>query len=300
MSTHYVVGERIGGGSFGDVFHVTNSTTGERFVVKRMKESPDASQLFLREIAILSQVQHRHVVQLVDVIAGFGLVLAPAGRNLKTILESDGPMDAELAVRVLLQMLNGLEHLHEKQVIHADLKPDNVAMSDSGTVRLLDVGNSVISLPDFRSLHTRDHVTKYGLAYGTLWYRAIETLLGDVTFSTPSDIWAVGCVAVELVTAVPLFREASAVGQIFRIFSTLGSPHTPAELAFFSVLPLYSQQMPRFPRRECVLSLDGPWGALLTSAIDCLLRLLPSDRPTARETQAISANLIVSLQLLQI
>lgn len=59
----------------------------------------------------------------------------------------------------------------------------------------------------------------------TLWYRAPEILLGALDYCTPVDIWAVGCIFVEMVTKKPLFTGDSEIDQIYRIFRILGTPN---------------------------------------------------------------------------
>ena len=59
----------------------------------------------------------------------------------------------------------------------------------------------------------------------TLWYRAPEVLLGGQRYSTPVDIWSIGCIYAEMVTKKPLFHGDSEIDQLFRIFRTMGTPN---------------------------------------------------------------------------
>jgi hypothetical protein len=112
------------------------------------------------------------------------------------------------------------------------MKPANVCYEgQTGVATIVDLGNSVVCLPGYRSFRTAVSVRKTGLHYQTLGYRAIELALGDSSWEKPTDCWAVGLLIAEL------------WGLDLKIFRTLGSP-TVSELPYFSTLPLFSPQKP--------------------------------------------------------
>jgi cyclin-dependent kinase 2 len=118
----------------------------------------------------------------------------------------------------------------------------------------------------------------------TLWYRAPEILLGAKTYSTPVDIWSIGCIFVEMANHRPLFPGESEIDELFKIFQALG---TPDERCWPGVreLPDWKDVFPKFrPRalRELAPTLDP-------LALDLLGRMLvydPARRATARECLA--------------
>ncbi|XP_039937270.1 cyclin-dependent kinase 3 isoform X2 [Hirundo rustica] len=114
----------------------------------------------------------------------------------------------------------------------------------------------------------------------TLWYRAPEILLGCRYYSTPVDIWSIGCIFAEMMTRKALFPGDSEIDQLFQIFRTLG---TPTEVTWPGVtqLPDYKSSFPRWPRKEMkdiVPNLDRDGRDLLTQ----LLLYDPSKRISAK------------------
>ncbi|XP_071430056.1 cyclin-dependent kinase 3 isoform X2 [Pithys albifrons albifrons] len=114
----------------------------------------------------------------------------------------------------------------------------------------------------------------------TLWYRAPEILLGCRYYSTPVDIWSIGCIFAEMVTRKALFPGDSEIDQLFQIFRTLG---TPTEVTWPGVtqLPDYKESFPRWPRKkmkDIVPNLDREGRDLLMQ----LLLYDPSKRISAK------------------
>lgn len=83
----------------------------------------------------------------------------------------------------------------------------------------------------------------------TLWYRAPEILLGAPEYSTPIDIWAIGCIFWELVTKVPLFAGDSELDQIYRIFRILGTP-TEQDWPGIKSFENYKSQLPNYSKKD--------------------------------------------------
>ena len=107
------------------------------------------------------------------------------------------------------QILGALEYCHARGVLHRDLKPQNILVDKSGSLRLADFGLARAYLAPHRS-RTVDVVT--------LYYRAPELILGDEKYSFAVDTWAAGCIFVELLTGEVLFPGDSAIDQLFIIF----------------------------------------------------------------------------------
>ena len=110
------------------------------------------------------------------------------------------------------QMVNGLSYAHNQGVVHRDLKPENILIDQNGNLKIADFGLARTFTIPIRP-YTREVVT--------MWYRAPELLLGSCEYSTPVDLWSIGCIFAEMVTKKPLFRGDSEIDQIFRIFRFL-------------------------------------------------------------------------------
>lgn len=114
----------------------------------------------------------------------------------------------------------------------------------------------------------------------TLWYRAPEILLGAKHYSTPVDIWSIGCIFCEMVNQRPLFPGDSEIDELFRIFRVLGTP-TEATWPGVTMLPDYKPSFPQWQRQEwsqVAPTLDAAGMELLSQ----MLVYEPSRRISAR------------------
>lgn len=105
---------------------------------------------------------------------------------------------------------------HGHRVLHRDLKPQNLLITKEGHLKVGDFGLArAFSIP----------VRTYTHEVVTLWYRAPEVLLGCRQYSTPLDIWSIGCIFWEMATREPLFPGECEFGQLIKIFRLLGTPN---------------------------------------------------------------------------
>ena len=174
-------------------------------------------------------------------------------------------MPTGLVRSCMLQILRGLHHCHAHLVLHRDLKPQNVLISRSGAVKLADFGLARAFTMPLRA---------YSHEVVTIWYRPPEVLLGSVEYSTPLDLWAVGCILAEMADGRPLFPGESEIGQLLLIFKALGTPHEGVWPGV-SKLPDYQLTFPQWqPRAWAVVC--RAFGAD-TDAQDLLAQLLAYD-----------------------
>lgn len=133
---------------------------------------------------------------------------------------------------ILAQVLAGLRHIHEQNFFHRDLKPENILITPSTRYfdkKWLSEGNYpdnyVVKLADFGLARHVENKHPYTAYVSTRWYRSPEILLRSGYYSKPLDIWAFGCVAVEVTIFKPLFPGANEIDQIWKILEVLGTPH---------------------------------------------------------------------------
>ena len=117
---------------------------------------------------------------------------------------------------LLQQLLRGVAHLHDNRILHRDLNTSNILLSHSG---ILKVGNFGLAREYGSPLKA------YTSIVVTSWYRAPELLLGIKEYSTPIDVWSVGCIFGELLTLEAIFQGKCEADQIDTIFRELGTPN---------------------------------------------------------------------------
>ncbi|XP_046991046.1 cyclin-dependent kinase 6-like [Schistocerca americana] len=219
---------QIGNGAYGTVYRA-RSASGQIVAVKKVRVNLSADGIplsTLREVVLLKELaryEHPNMVKLLDVCTSHRtetdlylfLVFEHLEQDLSNYIEKcpQSGMGASLVRDIMFQTLSGVDFLHSKRVIHRDLKPQNILISSSGTVKLADFG--LAKTYDFEMLLTSVVVT--------IWYRAPEVLLNS-TYATPVDIWSCGSIMAELFLLRPIFCGTSEVDQLDKIFSILGTP----------------------------------------------------------------------------
>ena len=214
--------EKIGEGTYGVVYKAVDTRSGELVAMKKIRIEEDdegVPSTAIREIAFLKELRHPNVVTLKEVLhfdQKLHLVFEYVDQDLRRHLEDQGgPLPPNLVRSYLHQILTGLLYCHTHRVLHRDLKPQNLLIDRKGTIKLADFGLArAFGLP----------VRTYTHEVVTLWYRAPEVLLGVREYSTPVDIWSVGCIFAELSEHKPLFSGDSEIDQLFKIFRLLGTP----------------------------------------------------------------------------
>ncbi|NWV64647.1 CDK10 kinase, partial [Malurus elegans] len=216
---------RIGEGTYGIVYRARDTLTDETVALKkvRMDNEKDGMPISsLREITLLLQLQHPNIVELKEVVVGnhlesIFLVMGYCEQDLASLLENMQTPFSEAQVKcIILQVLKGLQYLHENYIIHRDLKVSNLLMTDKGCVKIADFG-----LARTYGMPPKPMTPKVV----TLWYRAPELLLGMTTQSTSIDMWAAGCILAELLAHKPLLPGTSEIHQIDLIVQLLGTPN---------------------------------------------------------------------------
>jgi serine/threonine protein kinase len=128
--------------------------------------------------------------------------------------EKSQRVDPNLVKYYLYQLLQGVQYCHSHTVLHRDLKPSNLLIDGDGLIKISDFGLArVFQLPT--RVMSKEVVT--------VWYRAPELLLGG-DYSTPIDIWSVGCIFYEMALGRPMATGDSELDQLFRIFQLFGTP----------------------------------------------------------------------------
>lgn len=274
----YVKIEKIGEGTYGTVFKAKNQETGEVVALKKVQLDDDDEGVpssALREICILKELKHKNIVRLYDVLHTehkMTLVFEYCEQDLKKYFDTcGGSIDTATTRSFMFQLMKGLEFCHAKNILHRDLKPQNLLINKNGELKLADFGLA-------RSFGIPVHC--FSAEVVTLWYRPPDVLFGAKYYSTTIDTWSAGCIFAEISNAgLPLFPGNDVDDQLRRIFRLLGTP-THSTWPDAVKLPDF-KDFPPFPANPM-------WSAVLPNMSkvghDLLSKLIicnPSERITA-------------------
>ena len=200
----YRVDRELGGGGMSRVFVAHDLSLDRDVVVKVLSEeltSGVSADRFRREIQLIAQLQHPHVVPLLAAgTAGESLYYTMpfvAGETLRARLAREGTLPVADVVRLLREVLDALAFAHDRGVVHRDIKPENVLLA-SGHAVVADFGIA-------KALTESGTLTSAGFALGTPTYMAPEQATADPNTDHRADLYAVGVLGYELLTGAPPF-----------------------------------------------------------------------------------------------
>jgi serine/threonine protein kinase len=280
----YLVLNRCGQGGMGVVFKARHRPTGQVVALKILPPSfaRDATlvQRFQREVAAAARLDHPNIVRVVDASQDRGVHFLAMdfieGRDLRSIVNSGGPLRIDQAIDCTIQAARGLEAAHLKGIVHRDIKPANLMLDASGVVRMLDLGLArLIEASGIFGPTASESLTQSGSYMGTVDYSAPEQADDAKTVDHRADIYSLGCTLYFLATGRPPFEGDSLIKKLMahqnRPAPSLHSarPDVPAALEV-----AYQAMMAKHPA-------DRPqsMAAVIWLLESC--RSSPADRPKA-------------------
>uniref|UniRef100_A0A8C5LMJ0 cyclin-dependent kinase n=1 Tax=Leptobrachium leishanense TaxID=445787 RepID=A0A8C5LMJ0_9ANUR len=217
----YVKLDKLGEGTYATVFKGRSKLTENLVALKeiRLEHEEGAPCTAIREVSLLKNLKHANIVTLHDIIHteySLTLVFEYLDNDLKQYLDNCGNLMCMHNVKIFMfQLLRGLSYCHRKKILHRDLKPQNLLINEKGELKLADFG-----LARAKSVPTKT----YSNEVVTLWYRPPDVLLGSTEYSTPIDMWGVGCIQYEMATGRPIFPGSTVKEELHLIFRLLGTP----------------------------------------------------------------------------
>jgi serine/threonine protein kinase len=215
--TVYRVMRRIGAGGMGTVYDVEDTTIGKRYVLKtlhpQLGSREDLARRMKNEARTLARLNHSNIVEVFtagvtadDLRLPYYVMERLNGQSLRAVLEKKGQLERQHAYHIGIDLLDALDHAHDKGVIHRDVKPDNIFLHRT------PAGVTVTKLLDFGIVALLDDGTREtaGRFLGTLRYAAPEQLRGEKP--TPkTDVYAASLVLYEILAGRgPFDDEADA------------------------------------------------------------------------------------------
>lgn len=215
IDSDYVVGEVLGKGAFGVVKEATSIVTGEKYAIKQvLKDKPGSTaiQLLEREVAVLSTLQHPHVIQLVEVYETpkkvFMVLEMCRGGELSDLLHQKYRLNEEEVKIVMRRLAEAVVYMHDCEVVHRDLKLENILVStadpdDTFNIKVTDFGLShAKGLPGCDDLMSN--------RCGTLYYMAPEVVKSMHEYSKLCDVWSMGVIMYNLLCGKMPFNGETA------------------------------------------------------------------------------------------
>jgi sugar lactone lactonase YvrE/transcriptional regulator with XRE-family HTH domain len=198
----------IGAGSMGRVFRAFDRTTGStvaaKLVLARTEIDLETLLRFQQEGAVLATLEHPHIVDVYDTFADEHatciIMELLEGQSLGQILHS-GPLSLARAKHLALQVAEALSYAHAQQIVHRDIKPDNVMVLPDDQVKVTDFGIARLLQPD-TSLQT---IATTGMRMGTPLYMAPEQIEGKKVDGR-TDVYGLGAMLYHMVTGRPPFE----------------------------------------------------------------------------------------------
>jgi serine/threonine protein kinase len=212
IAGRYELVEQLNSGGMGQVWRGYDGVLDREVAVKLIRSDVIASQeqaeefakRFRREARITARIQHHGVPQVYDAVLDrsydrvYLVMEFVRGTSLRAFINPQQPLPISWAAAIAAQICTVLSHAHAIPVVHRDLKPDNVLVSESGAVKVLDFGIAAILRTDVTRL------TVTGSPIGTSHYMPPEQVQGG-QITPKSDLYALGCVLHELLTGQQVF-----------------------------------------------------------------------------------------------
>ena len=226
--SHYRITGRLGEGGMGVVYEAVDEKLGRRVALKFPSGDAASSRQLADEARAASQFNHPNVAQIYEFgetpeTGPFIAMELVKGRTLHAMIAA-GRLPPEETVRIVRAIAQALEEADRHNLLHLDIKPSNVAVDERGTVKVLDFGLAKL-LPGARLESGDDPRTKTltGVIRGTPCYMSPEQARGE-PLDARSDLFALGAVMYECLTARRAFAGASAVGALLEVVSTDPAP----------------------------------------------------------------------------
>ena len=237
----WMKGALIGQGSFGCVYLALHAVTGELLAVKQV-EAPAAGansqndarkksmiEALKREISLLRDLRHPNIVQYLGCSSSseyLNIFLEyVAGGSVQTMLNSYGALPEPLVRSFVRQILNGLSYLHNRDIIHRDIKGANILVDNKGTIKISDFGISK-KLEATNILNGANNNKHRPSLQGSVFWMAPE-VVKQTSYTRKADIWSLGCLVVEMMTGTHPFPDCTQLQAIFKIGGSKAAPTVP-------------------------------------------------------------------------
>lgn len=285
LEPHYEIDSEIGRGGMGIVYCARDKRLKRNVAIKVLPPElafrTDIRSRFLREAETAAQLSHPSIVPIYNVeerdnLVYFIMAFIP-GDNLATRLQRAGMLDAGEVRRVLREVAEALAYAHKRNVVHRDIKPDNILLdTDSGRAMVTDFGiaRALTDQGDSR-------LTATGMAIGTPAYMSPEQSAGETQIDGRSDLYSLGIVGYQMATGDLPFNAPNSPSMLVKHLSETPvpieerRPELPMDLSRAIMMMLEKDPSNRFPDAQSVV-------VALSSGIMPTLRTVQFPAPAGR------------------
>uniref|UniRef100_A0A672TX01 non-specific serine/threonine protein kinase n=1 Tax=Strigops habroptila TaxID=2489341 RepID=A0A672TX01_STRHB len=243
----YIKVRKIGEGSFGKAFLVKAKENGQQYVIKEInisKMSNKEREESRREVAVLANMKHPNIVLYRESFEENGCLYivmdyCEGGDLFKKINAQKGILFSEDQILDwFVQICLALKHIHDRKILHRDIKSQNIFLTKDGTIQLGDFGIA-------RVLNSTAELAR--TCIGTPYYLSPE-ICQNKPYNNKSDIWALGCVLYEMCTLKHAFEAGNMKNLVLKIIS---GPFPPVSTHYsYDLRNLLSQLFKRNPRNR--------------------------------------------------
>jgi serine/threonine protein kinase len=294
LSANYELENEIGRGGMGIVYSARDKRLKREIAVKvlppELSFRADIRQRFLREAETAAQLSHPNIVPIYTVEERDNLVYFVMayikGDNLGQRLQQHGPMAPVEVRRILREVADALAYAHHRNVIHRDIKPDNIIIDEeTGRAMVTDFGiaRALTDSGDSR-------LTATGMAIGTPAYMSPEQSAGDQAIDGRSDLYSLGVVGYQMLCGQPPFVASNTPSMLVKHLSEKPIPvderwpDLPPDLARAVMMCLEKDPADRFPSAAAfAVALDG--GGMPTLATRASTAAAREERARTRERE---------------
>ncbi len=224
LADRYRIERELGAGGMATVYLAEDLKHDRKVAIKLLRPELGAvigAERFLKEIKTTANLQHPHILGLIDSGDAGGLLWYAMpfveGESLRDRLQREKQLPIGDAVRIATEVAGALDYAHRHGVIHRDIKPENILLHD-GSALVADFGIALAA----STAGTR--MTETGMSLGTPHYMSPEQAMGEREITARSDVYAIGCITYEMLTGDPPFTGSTAQAIVAKVVTE--TPHS--------------------------------------------------------------------------